>query len=120
VFFFWLAGKHKLSLKETIPTEHFRRLDVGPVPRRVLTRTDGFFSGLDPSLKTRPRRAGNSMPPAARFGPSVRQTPGAFNPHANHAAGVHCHRSATFQSSVGSRAARRTPARSSTRLEHAR
>lgn len=31
----------------------------------------------DPSLKTRPFHAGNSMPPAARFGPLVRQTLGA-------------------------------------------
>src|SRR6187455_2028263 len=39
-------------------------------------------SGLgtyDPSLKTRPRRAGNSMLPAARFGPSVRQTLGVLS-----------------------------------------
>lgn len=31
----------------------------------------------DPSLKTRPFHAGNSMRPAARFGPLVRQTLGA-------------------------------------------
>jgi hypothetical protein len=87
------------------------------------TKETGFCSRnnvTNPSLKTRPRRAGNSMPPAARFGPSVRQTPGALSPQANYAAGAHCNRFATFQSSVEHRAARRTPAHSSTRLESAR
>ncbi len=85
-----------------------------PVAANTLDRT---FT--DPSLKTRPRGAGNSMPPAARFEPPVRQIPGVLSSQANHAAGAHCSRSATLQSSVGHHAARRTPARSDIRLESA-
>ena len=47
--------------------------DVGPLLRPLLTRVE---RGFDPFLKTRPRRAGNLVPPAARFEPLVRQTLG--------------------------------------------
>lgn len=46
---------------------------IGLTPSQKLDRGELELSCLltppDPSLKTRPFRAGNSVPPAARFGP---------------------------------------------------
>src|SRR2546422_1074764 len=79
--------------------------DIGPVLRQLLMRAKDLFGGLDPSLKTRPYCTRNSVPHAARFGPPVRQTLGVLSFRASHAAGAHCHRFATLQSSVWYRGA---------------
>src|SRR6267143_3942224 len=84
----------------------FPAVDVGPVPRQILTRAPDFFDPTDPSLKTRPCRTRNSVPPAARFGPPARQTLGVLSSRASHAADADYRRAARLQSLFGHRRAR--------------
>jgi hypothetical protein len=74
-----------------------------PKRRHYETRVKSRLRRSDPSLKTRSCRTGNSVPPAARFGPPVRQTLGVCGYRMSYAAGAHCHRFATLRSSVGHR-----------------
>lgn len=66
----------------------------------------------EPSPETRPRRAGNSLLPAARFGPPAWQIPGALCPPANRAVDAPCNRFAMIQSSAAHGVTTRTPAHS--------
>lgn len=108
----YVYGLHKSLDVSSLANETFRNIqnsaaaivEPSPETRRRGVGNSVLLMLVDPSLRTRPRHAGNSMLPAARFGPSGRQTLGVLSPPANHAVDAHCNRSATFQSSVEHRA----------------
>jgi hypothetical protein len=67
-------------LKNTIQLGHSHSMSVEVWQNVVSPKMETTYKKkrgpYDPSLKTRPCRTGNSVPPAARFGPPVRQTLG--------------------------------------------